>query len=194
MSATASLLHLPLPNSIFFSPTKPRPKPKPHHAFNYPPPPPPPRPISSLSAKRINVMVHCSSSTESDLDCIGNGTDVECFVPSDSDPLVQPASFEIATDKEAKDDDDGGSKIFDWLLLISPFFFWGTAMVAMKEVLPKTGPFFVASFRLIPAGALLVGFAAARGRKQPAGALAWVSIALFAAVDAACFQVGLGRR
>lgn len=63
-------------------------------------------------------------------------------------------------------------------------------MVAMKEVIPKTGPFFVASVRLIPAGALLVGFAAAKGRKQPSGLLAWISIALFGVVDAACFQVG----
>lgn len=62
-------------------------------------------------------------------------------------------------------------------------------MVAMKEVLPKTGPFFVSSFRLIPAGVLLVGFAAARGRPLPSGVMAWLSISLFALVDATCFQV-----
>lgn len=77
----------------------------------------------------------------------------------------------------------------DWGLLISPFFFWGTAMVAMKEVIPKTGPFFISSFRLIPAGLLLIGFAASKGRKQPSGFLAWLSIVLFGVVDAACFQV-----
>lgn len=63
-------------------------------------------------------------------------------------------------------------------------------MVAMKEVLPKTGPFFVASFRLIPAGMLLIGFAGLKGRKMPSGVMAWFSIALFGVVDAACFQVG----
>lgn len=73
-------------------------------------------------------------------------------------------------------------------MLVSPFFFWGTAMVAMKEVLPKCGPFFVSAFRLIPAGFLLVGFAASRGRPLPSGFNAWVSISLFALVDATCFQ------
>lgn len=61
-------------------------------------------------------------------------------------------------------------------------------MVVMKEVLPKCGPFFVSAFRLIPAGFLLVGFAAWRGRPLPSGFNAWISITLFALVDAACFQ------
>ncbi|GAA0147670.1 transporter [Lithospermum erythrorhizon] len=78
--------------------------------------------------------------------------------------------------------------IWEWGLLISPFFFWGTAMVAMKEVLPKAGPFFVSSFRLIPAGFLVVAFAAFKGRKFPSGFNAWFSIILFALVDATCFQ------
>lgn len=58
----------------------------------------------------------------------------------------------------------------------------------MKEVLPKCGPFFVSAFRLIPAGFLLVAFAASRGRTLPSGFNAWLSITLFALVDAACFQ------
>lgn len=78
--------------------------------------------------------------------------------------------------------------LWEWAVLVSPFFFWGTAMVAMKEVLPKAGPFFVSSFRLIPAGLLLVAFAASRGRKPPSGLNAWLSITLFALVDASCFQ------
>uniref|UniRef100_A0ACD6ANI9 Uncharacterized protein n=1 Tax=Avena sativa TaxID=4498 RepID=A0ACD6ANI9_AVESA len=61
-------------------------------------------------------------------------------------------------------------------------------MVAMKGVIPKTGPFFVAALRLLPAGALVVAFAAARGRKQPSGWAAWGAIAAFGLVDAACFQ------
>ncbi|KAF8010301.1 hypothetical protein BT93_J1043 [Corymbia citriodora subsp. variegata] len=74
--------------------------------------------------------------------------------------------------------------LWEWVVLVSPFFFWGTAMVAMKEILPKAGPFFVSSFRLIPAGFLLVAFAASRGRKPPSGLNAWLSITLFALVDA----------
>lgn len=84
-----------------------------------------------------------------------------------------------------------GELIWEWTVLVSPFFFWGTAMVAMKEVLPKAGPFFVSSFRLVPAGLLLVGFAAYRGRKFPSGFNAWLSICVFALVDATCFQVCL---
>lgn len=61
-------------------------------------------------------------------------------------------------------------------------------MVAMKEVLPKAGTFFVAAFRLIPAGLLLITFASSQGRKLPSGFNAWVSIFLFALVDASCFQ------
>ncbi|PVH31673.1 hypothetical protein PAHAL_9G207600 [Panicum hallii] len=61
-------------------------------------------------------------------------------------------------------------------------------MVAMKGVIPRTGPFFVAALRLLPAGALLVAFAAARGRKQPSGWEAWLAVAAFGLIDAACFQ------
>ncbi|KAJ4838554.1 hypothetical protein Tsubulata_024638 [Turnera subulata] len=61
-------------------------------------------------------------------------------------------------------------------------------MVAMKEVIPLTGPFFVAAFRLIPSGLLLVAFAASKGRPIPSGLAAWLSISVFALVDAACFQ------
>lgn len=78
--------------------------------------------------------------------------------------------------------------LWEWAVLISPFFFWGTSMVAMKEVLPKVGPFFVASFRLIPAGLLLIGFAGSKGRPLPSGFNAWLAISLFALVDASCFQ------
>ncbi|XP_058723317.1 WAT1-related protein At3g02690, chloroplastic-like isoform X2 [Vicia villosa] len=79
--------------------------------------------------------------------------------------------------------------LWEGAVLITPFFFLGTAMVAMKEVLPKYGPFFVSSFRLIPAGFLLVAFAASRGRPFPSGLNAWLSISLFAIIDVACFQV-----
>ncbi|XP_012698597.1 WAT1-related protein At3g02690, chloroplastic isoform X2 [Setaria italica] len=61
-------------------------------------------------------------------------------------------------------------------------------MVAMKGVIPRTGPFFVAALRLLPAGALLVALAAARGRKQPSGWEAWLAVAAFGLIDAACFQ------
>lgn len=101
----------------------------------------------------------------------------------------------LTEEDEGKTKDESSSKrlclgeaLWEGAVLISPFFFWGTAMVAMKEVIPNYGPFFVASFRLIPAGFLLVAFAAFRGRALPSGFNAWLSIAIFALVDAACFQ------
>lgn len=74
------------------------------------------------------------------------------------------------------------------LLLISPFFFWGTAMVAMKGVIPDTTPLFMAGVRMVPAGVLLLLVAALTGRKQPQGWQAWLGISLFALVDGAMFQ------
>lgn len=54
------------------------------------------------------------------MDCIGTGMDVSCSVPDDgrtalADDAAEPLSAFLAT-----------------CLLISPFFFWGTSMVAMK--------------------------------------------------------------
>ncbi|BDA41355.1 WAT1-related protein At3g02690, chloroplastic [Coccomyxa sp. Obi] len=74
------------------------------------------------------------------------------------------------------------------LLLISPFFFWGTSMVAMKVLAPRTAPLWVSAVRLLPAGAVLVGWAARQGRPQPSGRMAWAAIAAFALADGACFQ------
>ncbi|MDY6902727.1 MAG: EamA family transporter [Cyanobacteriota bacterium] len=74
------------------------------------------------------------------------------------------------------------------LLLISPFFLWGTAMVAMKGVIPQTTPFFLAGIRLVPAGILVLIVAAFMGKPQPKGWKAWLWIALFGLVDGALFQ------
>ncbi|XP_038882098.1 WAT1-related protein At3g02690, chloroplastic [Benincasa hispida] len=125
--------------------------------------------------------------TES-IDCVGTAQDVECVISSTGeDP---PSSVESGVSSEF--DGDGSvavlEKAWEFAVLVSPFFFWGTAMVAMKEVLPRSGPFFVSAFRLIPAGFLLIAFAAFRGRPFPSGFSAWISIILFALVDATFFQ------
>ncbi|KAH0944260.1 hypothetical protein HID58_003897 [Brassica napus] len=118
---------------------------------------------------------------ESSVECVGMGSDVECvYTGGEEDEEEENRSSGILS--------GGDGSLLEWAVLISPFFFWGTAMVAMKEVLPITGPFFVAAFRLIPAGLLLVAFAVYRGRPLPKGFDAWLSIALFALVDATCFQ------
>lgn len=74
------------------------------------------------------------------------------------------------------------------LLLIAPFFFWGTAMVAMKGVIPNTTPLFMAGIRLVPAGLLVLLAGWIMGRPQPKGWQAWLWIGLFALIDGAMFQ------
>jgi drug/metabolite transporter (DMT)-like permease len=74
------------------------------------------------------------------------------------------------------------------ILLVTPFFLWGTAMVAMKGVMPHTTPLFMATIRLIPAGILVLIVAAIIQRPQPQGWKAWAWILLFALVDGALFQ------
>jgi drug/metabolite transporter (DMT)-like permease len=80
------------------------------------------------------------------------------------------------------------SSLLKPLLLISPFFLWGTAMVAMKGVIPHTTPFFLAGIRLLPAGILVLIAAAFMGKPQPKGWKAWLWIALFGLVDGVLFQ------
>ena len=81
-----------------------------------------------------------------------------------------------------------GGKWVAPLLLIAPFFFWGTAMVAMKGVSPHTTPLFMAGVRLVPAGGMVLGVGMLMGRPQPKGWAAWLWILLFALVDGTLFQ------
>jgi drug/metabolite transporter (DMT)-like permease len=74
------------------------------------------------------------------------------------------------------------------LVLISPFFFWGTAMVAMKGVIPTTEPFFLAGMRLLPAGLLVLLVAQVMGRSQSMTWRGWAWVSLFAFVDGSLFQ------
>jgi drug/metabolite transporter (DMT)-like permease len=74
------------------------------------------------------------------------------------------------------------------LFLIAPFFFLATAMVVMKYIIPNTTPLFLAAFRLVPAGILVLMVAAALKLPQPRTWQAWAWIAVFALVDGAMFQ------
>ena len=80
------------------------------------------------------------------------------------------------------------SSMVSKLLLIAPFFFWGTAMVAMKGAIADTTPFFLAGFRLVPAGILVLVAAHLAGKPQPKTWQAWAWIVGFAIVDALMFQ------
>ncbi len=78
--------------------------------------------------------------------------------------------------------------IFASLILIAPFFLWGSAMVAMKSVIPQTTPFFLAGIRLLPAGLLVLAAAVVLKRPQPKGWKAWLWISFFGLVDGFLFQ------
>ncbi|MFN5956260.1 MAG: DMT family transporter [Dolichospermum sp.] len=82
----------------------------------------------------------------------------------------------------------GSKNPLAYLLLIAPFFLWGTAMVAMKGVIPHTTPLFMAGVRLIPAGVLILMVAAFMGKPVPKSWLAWLWIVIFALVDGTLFQ------
>lgn len=77
---------------------------------------------------------------------------------------------------------------FSGILLIAPFFLWGTAMVAMKGVIPNTTPLFMAGVRLFPAGILVLIVAYLMGRKQPNSWQGWLWISLFGLIDGTLFQ------
>jgi drug/metabolite transporter (DMT)-like permease len=81
-----------------------------------------------------------------------------------------------------------GAGLSGRLLLISPFFLWGTAMVAMKGILDRTEPLFLGGLRIVPAGLLVLAVAAVLGRPQPRSWRAWGWVLAFALVDGAMFQ------
>ncbi|KAJ6374951.1 hypothetical protein OIU77_000011, partial [Salix suchowensis] len=148
---------------------------------------------STSNSRKAELELESSSSPsppvdddDGDLGCVATDLDLECLVsePNLDAPLIQLSS----TEKGETATKSLIETITETAVLVSPFFFWGTSMVAMKEVLPLTGPFFVSSFRLIPAGLLLVAFAGFKGRPLPSGPTAWLTISLFALVDASCFQ------
>ncbi len=74
------------------------------------------------------------------------------------------------------------------LLLIAPFFLWGTAMVAMKGAMPHTAPFFMAGMRLVPAGLVVLLVSLWLRRPQTISWRGWLWIGLFALVDGTLFQ------
>lgn len=160
-----------------------------NHVAHAPPSPSSPYITINSFKKRCIIVTNCTTTNKknmessSTVDCVGTDTDVECLIsPTDKEEIEQE---QVEHDGQVME----LGMLLEWAVLVSPFFFWGTAMVAMKEVLPKAGTFFVAAFRLIPAGLLLITFASSQGRKLPSGFNAWVSIFLFALVDASCFQV-----
>jgi len=158
-----------------------------------------------------------------EVECVVVGMEASCFLSEDEEG--EPGG--LAAAEEESGGAGGLLGVLGGVALVSPFFLWGTSMVAMKvgsggqcspshpthfepsflsknwhpmtrralfirsymkEVLPATSPLFVASIRLVPAGAVLIAWAASRGRPWPKGGKAWLAIALFALVDGTVFQ------
>lgn len=120
------------------------------------------------------------------LDCYGTGVEAACVVRDEDEGERREGDGGSAPSAPAPD--DAPLSLAATALLISPFFFWGSSMTAMKVLEPHTTPLFVAAVRLIPAGAALVVWADRQGRPRPATAAAWRAIALFALIDGAAFQ------
>ncbi len=74
------------------------------------------------------------------------------------------------------------------VVLIAPFFFWGTAMVAMKGVIEQTTPLFLAGVRILPAGILILIVSIIFKKEQKINWQGWLWISLFALVDGCLFQ------
>ncbi len=74
------------------------------------------------------------------------------------------------------------------IILIAPFFLWGTTMVAMKGVIEQTTPLFLAGIRILPAGILILLVAILLGKNQQITWKGWGWIGLFALIDGCLFQ------
>lgn len=85
------------------------------------------------------------------------------------------------------------SSFWQSIVLISPFFLWGTAMVAMKGVIHQTTPLFMAGVRIMPAGILILLVALFLGKEQKITGKGWLWIGLFALVDGFLFQAFLAE-
>lgn len=73
------------------------------------------------------------------IDCVATGMDVQCFISDDGEPASSAAAVQGSpaapkTAAAAAASGEGGPlmQLLGAALLVSPFFFWGTSMVAMK--------------------------------------------------------------
>lgn len=133
---------------------------------------------SDRSSGSSNATADKEKVIEESLSCYGTGSEVVCVV-QDGEAEGKP---------EAVNERSMGQQLMDAALLVSPFFFWGTSMVAMKELEPHTTPLLVAAWRLLPAGLVLLGWAQLKGNKGPSTPIGWLAVVLFGIVDGTCFQ------
>ncbi|KAG2445906.1 hypothetical protein HXX76_000510 [Chlamydomonas incerta] len=130
--------------------------------------------------------------THTEVVCTLSGLDgVQCMLEEVEGEEPQQLASSSGSDMEGLMMGHDGTlmgQLLHTAFLISPFALWGTSMVAMKGVVTHTSPLLLGSLRLLPAGLLLVAWAASTGRAQPKTLKAWAWILAFALADGACFQ------
>lgn len=152
-------------------------------------------PGCSRSSSPRSLVVSCQSpqirdAASSDvkdeqLECVATGDSVVCEAAFDAEDGTSTSSSSTpALDQSI------WSSALTTLTMIFPFFAWGSSMPALKLVMPHVAsPLLLGAIRLLPAGLILVVWAAATGRKHPTSLQAWLWIALFGLIDGAAFQV-----
>ncbi|MDA9098063.1 DMT family transporter [bacterium] len=129
-----------------------------------------------------------SSARDESLECVVVGMEATCVLSEDEDDVDGVCKSKMDDENSVDEEASALLGLLGGIALVSPFFLWGTSMVAMKEVLPATSPLFVASVRLVPAGLVLIAWAASQNRPWPKGKNAWLAISLFALIDGTAFQ------
>lgn len=145
--------------------------------------------------------------TIDDIECVATGLgDVSCVrhdprstfngSPTVAQQATQLSSLDRPASLPTTDSDETGTsgnslmqQFVNLALLVSPFAFWGTSMCAMKGIMAHSTPLLLGSFRLLPAGIVLLMWAESHGRPSPKTMEAWLWVAAFALVDGAAFQV-----
>nr|YP_002049359.1 putative SMR family transporter, possible pecM- like protein [Paulinella chromatophora]ACB43149.1 putative SMR family transporter, possible pecM- like protein [Paulinella chromatophora] len=85
------------------------------------------------------------------------------------------------------------SKFMRWLLMVLPFVLWGTSMAVMNILLPTSGSFVLAWFRLVPAGLALILVLPILGRSWRIANTDRLWLLIFSLIDASLFQGMLAK-
>lgn len=86
---------------------------------------------SRVYTKNTDIEIPSVDNSKMGLDCVSTGLKVECVLTesaSESENLIAEETTTLVEGNDAS----LLNGLLETLILISPFFFWGTAMVAMK--------------------------------------------------------------
>lgn len=130
--------------------------------------------------------------TQGTTQCVATGDSVMCEMLEQEEEQLLLSERTLSGSAASTAPPSLATTVMNTALLVSPFFFWGTSMPALKLVMPHVpSPLLLGALRLLPASLLLIAWAAVTGRKHPNTWQAWGWILLFSIVDGAAFQVGV---